>query len=167
MKITSSFILLFAILTFLSCKSDRLKTIVDAEQIAEEAIEDFENYRLKLNLEDSNVLEFPSPVELAANYKKSGMKYIPGITNPSHQFENYEIKTDTIGDYKRTIALWTDKESPNISSVNFEPINKEINSNELSIGIKSNMEFDKDELKVIFERSRGYFRGVVLGFFTR
>jgi hypothetical protein len=68
-----------------------------------------------------------------------------------NQFENYEIKTDTIGDYKRTIALWTDKESPNISSVNFEPINKEINSNELSIGIKSNMEFDKDELKVIFE----------------
>jgi hypothetical protein len=68
-----------------------------------------------------------------------------------NQFQNYELKTDTIGDYKRTIALWTDIENPNISSVNFEPINKETDSNELSIGIKSNMEFNKDELIAIFE----------------
>jgi hypothetical protein len=67
------------------------------------------------------------------------------------QFKNYELKTDTIGEYNRTIALWTDKENPNISSVNFEPINRELNNNELSIGIKSNMEFDKNELKAIFE----------------
>ena len=70
------------------------------------------------------------------------------------QFEFYELKTDTIGKYKRTIALWTDKKNPNISSVNFEPINKETDNNELSIGIKSNMEFDKDELKSIFESVR-------------
>jgi len=67
-----------------------------------------------------------------------------------NQFKNYELKTDTIGDYKRTIAIWTDKENPNISSVNFEPINNVLNSNKLSIGVKSNMEFDEDELKRIF-----------------
>lgn len=67
------------------------------------------------------------------------------------QFKNYELKIDTISGYKRTIALWTDKESSNISSVNFESINKELNSNKLSIGIKSNMEFNKNQLKAIFE----------------
>jgi len=37
-----------------------------------------------------------------------------------------KLKTDTIGKYKRTIALWTDKKNQTISSVNFdEPINKE------------------------------------------
>ncbi|TCP21516.1 hypothetical protein EV195_1182 [Tenacibaculum skagerrakense] len=67
------------------------------------------------------------------------------------QFENYELTIDTIGNYIRTIALWNDKQNPNMSSVNFEPINKETDSNELFIGIKSNMEFDKSELKKIFK----------------
>lgn len=68
-----------------------------------------------------------------------------------NQFKNYKYKIDTIGDYKRTIAIWTNKENPNISSVYFEPINEKLNKNELSIGIKSNMEFDTDKLKAIFE----------------
>lgn len=66
---------------------------INADDLAQEAIEDFENYRLKLNLIDSHVLEFPSPVEMAANYKKSGMKYIPGITNPSKNYVAYETHT--------------------------------------------------------------------------
>lgn len=65
------------------------------------------------------------------------------------KFENYELTIDTIGNYKRTIALWKNKESPNISSVHFEPI-LDSSENELSIGIKSNMEFDKNELIKIF-----------------
>jgi hypothetical protein len=76
-----------------SCQGVKDKTNLDHDQIAEEAIEDFENYRLKLNLEDSNVLEFPSPVELASNYKNSGMKYIPGITNPYQNVLRYETHT--------------------------------------------------------------------------
>jgi len=67
-----------------------------------------------------------------------------------NKFNYYELNIDTIGNYKRTIVLWTDKESPNISSVNFEPINSDL-KNELSIGIKSDMGFDKYELKKIFE----------------
>ncbi|MEA1784886.1 hypothetical protein U1E44_02175 [Arenibacter sp. GZD96] len=66
------------------------------------------------------------------------------------QFENYELTIDTIGKHKRTISLWKDKENPNISSVNFKPIYGE-SKNELSIGIKSDMEFDKNELMKIFK----------------
>ena len=66
------------------------------------------------------------------------------------QFENYELTVDTIGNYKRTIAMWIDKQNPNVSSVNFEPIYGD-SENELSIGIKSDMEFDKNELKKIFK----------------
>jgi PBP1b-binding outer membrane lipoprotein LpoB len=67
------------------------------------------------------------------------------------QFECYQVNIDTIGSYKRTIALWTDKENPNISSVNFEPIYGNLN-NKLSIGIKSDNEFDVNELQEIFKK---------------
>jgi hypothetical protein len=80
-------------LSLVSCSGIKDNTNLDHDQIADEAIEDFEKYRLKLNLEDSNVLEFPSPVELATNYKKSGMKYIPGITNPYDKYLIYETHT--------------------------------------------------------------------------
>jgi hypothetical protein len=66
------------------------------------------------------------------------------------QFKYYELYIDTIGNYKRTIALWTNDKKPNISSVNLEPTNGD-SKNELSIGIKSDMEFDKNELKEIFK----------------
>ena len=66
------------------------------------------------------------------------------------KFKNYELTIDTIGNYKRTIALWKDKVNPNISSVHFEPI-FDNSKNELSIGIKSDMEFDKNELMKIFK----------------
>lgn len=66
------------------------------------------------------------------------------------QFKYYEFYIDTIGNYKRTIALWTNNKKPNISSINLEPTNGDL-KNELSIGIKSNMEFDKNELKEIFK----------------
>ncbi|MGB0390260.1 MAG: hypothetical protein ACPGD5_01740 [Salibacteraceae bacterium] len=82
-------------LLFSSCSSDSATSneVSNTEEIAEEAIEDFENYRLKLNLIDSHVLEFPSPVELAANYKNTGMKFIPGITNPAQNMFKYETQT--------------------------------------------------------------------------
>ncbi|MCD9586182.1 hypothetical protein [Tenacibaculum maritimum] len=66
------------------------------------------------------------------------------------QFKNYEFHIDTIGNYRRTIALWTNDKKPNISSINLEPINSDL-KNKLSIGIKSNMEFEKNELKEIFK----------------
>jgi len=66
------------------------------------------------------------------------------------KFENYELTIDTIGNYKRTIALWKDKVNPSISSVHFEPI-FDNSKNELSIGIKSDMEFDKNELMKVFK----------------
>jgi len=85
-------------------------------------------------------------------YDKAEFKIPFCIPNEERkQFENYELTIDTIGNYIRTIALWNDQHNPNISSVNFEPINKETDSNELFIGIKSNMEFDKSELKQIFK----------------
>lgn len=62
---------------------------IDHEAIAQEAIEDYENYRLKMNFADSNVLEFPSPIELARRYKNSGIEFIPGITNPPEKFSDY------------------------------------------------------------------------------
>lgn len=68
-----------------------------------------------------------------------------------NQFKYYELDIDTIGGYKRTIAIWTDKQHHNISSVHFEPIKAGTNANKLSIGIKSSMEFDKNQLKTIFE----------------
>ena len=66
------------------------------------------------------------------------------------KFENYELIIDTIGNYKRTIALWKDKINHNISSVHFEPIFGN-SKNELSIGIKSDMAFEKNELIRIFK----------------
>jgi len=68
----------------------------------------------------------------------------------TNKFKYYEFDVDTIQNYKRTIALWTAKENPNISSVNFEPINRD-SKNELSIGIKSDMGLKKSELKKMFE----------------
>lgn len=87
--------IIFGSFIFFSCSDDSAadNQVSNTEKIAEEAIEDFENYRLKLNLIDSHVLEFPSPVELAANYKNSGMKYIPGITNPAQNMFKYETQT--------------------------------------------------------------------------
>lgn len=62
---------------------------IDHDEIAQEAIEDYESYRLRINLMDSSVFEFPSPVELAQSYKASGIKFIPGITNPAENFDQY------------------------------------------------------------------------------
>ena len=38
-------------------------------------------------------LEFPSPVELAKNYKKTGIQFIPGLTNPAADYERYITNT--------------------------------------------------------------------------
>lgn len=92
-RITTGIIFLFSLSIFISCDDSDIPEGINTEEIAEEAIEDFENYRLKLNLEDSAVLEFPTPVEIATSYKKSGMRYIPGITNPSRNFITYETHT--------------------------------------------------------------------------
>ncbi|UTW62510.1 hypothetical protein KFE98_21345 [bacterium SCSIO 12741] len=97
MKKTTTIATLFTgliVFTLHSCQEDQQKGIsINEEEIAQEAIEDFENYRLKLNLVDSHYLEFPSPVELASNYKNSGIEYIPGITNPMDNFERYHTHT--------------------------------------------------------------------------
>lgn len=66
--------------------------------------------------------------------------------------QDFELDIDTIGNYIRTISIWKAKGSPNISSVEFAPIDNTANSIELSIGIKSNTEFDPAELKTIFQR---------------
>ena len=85
------------------------------------------------------------------NYDKVEFKIPFCIPDEEREkFENYELTIDTIGNYKRTIALWKNKENPNISSVNFKPIYGD-SKNELSIGIKSDMGFDQSELKIIFK----------------
>lgn len=76
-----------------SCSEDNSNEVVNQDVLAQEAIEDFENYRLKLTLLDSHKLEFPSPVELAQNYKKTGINFIPGITNPAKDHEKYITNT--------------------------------------------------------------------------
>lgn len=67
-----------------------------------------------------------------------------------YQFDNYKWEIDTIGSYKRTISLWTDKTTSNISSLHFEPITKELN-NSLTIEIDSNSQFNPEELNEIYK----------------
>ncbi len=82
----------FSALLF-GCDNTVEKAPVNEDQLAQEAIEDFENYRLKLTLLDSHKLEFPSPVELAQNYKNTGITFIPGLTNSANNYENYVTNT--------------------------------------------------------------------------
>lgn len=83
-------ILIISGLLFASCEQSMNKPdSIDHDEIAQEAIEDYESYRLRINLMDSSVFEFPSPVELAQSYKASGIKFIPGITNPAENFDQY------------------------------------------------------------------------------
>ena len=83
-------ILIISGLLFTSCEQSMNKPdSIDHDEIAQEAIEDYESYRLRINLMDSSVFEFPSPVELAQSYKASGIKFIPGITNPAENFDQY------------------------------------------------------------------------------
>ena len=77
----------------ISCVESVEVSNLNQEDIAQEAIEDFENYRLKLTMLDSHRLEFPSPVELAKNYKKTGIQFIPGLTNPAADYERYITNT--------------------------------------------------------------------------
>ena len=93
MRLTIFFLLSATVVVFYACDSHEVDYDVNTEGIAQEAIEDFENFKLKINLIDSQVLEFPSPIELAQNYKNSGMRFIPGITNPSFNFEKYDTHT--------------------------------------------------------------------------
>lgn len=83
-------ILIISGLLFASCEQSMNKPdSIDHDEIAQEAIEDYESYRLRINLMDSSVFEFPSPVELAQSYKASGIKFIPGITNPAENLDQY------------------------------------------------------------------------------
>ena len=85
------FFVLIVLALIQACENDTSTTEVEQiEDIAQEAIEDYENYRLKINLMDSSIFEFPSPVELAQSYKASGIRFIPGITNPPENYENYQ-----------------------------------------------------------------------------
>ena len=83
-----------------------------------------------------------------------GKEYLIPFCIPEEKkkrFKYCELHIDTIGNYKRTIALWTDKEITNRSNVNFEPLDKKEPNDKLFIGIRSNTEFNKEELKAIFE----------------
>ena len=99
MKKTVNYLLIFSLSVFGcggflgSCGDSVELASLNQEDIAQEAIEDFENYRLKLTLLDSHRLEFPSPVELAANYKNTGIQFIPGLTNPAADHERYITNT--------------------------------------------------------------------------
>ena len=93
MRLTTYLIISAFVGVLCSCDENNVDYEVNTEGIAQEAIEDFENFKLKINLIDSQVLEFPSPIELAQNYKNSGMRFIPGITNPSFNFEKYNTHT--------------------------------------------------------------------------
>ena len=79
MKKFANFLVIFSLSVFslgillISCGESVEVSNLNQEDIAQEAIEDFENYRLKLTLLDSHRLEFPSPVELAKNYKETGI----------------------------------------------------------------------------------------------
>lgn len=66
---------------------------IDHNELAQKAIEDYESYRLRLNLQDSHQLEFPSPVELAKSYKGSGIEFIPGLANSAKNSERYITNT--------------------------------------------------------------------------
>ena len=107
-------------------------------------------------LSDSKATEnnFKGNCEFCYSLEFEGKEYNVPFCIPKkelEQFTYYQINIDTIGSYKRTIAIWTDKENPNISSVNFEPIYGNLN-NKLSIGFKSNDEFDTNELREIFKK---------------
>lgn len=99
MKKFANFLVIFSLSVFslgillISCGESVEVTNLNQEDIAQEAIEDFENYRLKLTLLDSHRLEFPSPVELAKNYKETGIQFIPGLTNPASDHERYITNT--------------------------------------------------------------------------
>jgi hypothetical protein len=99
MKKFINFLVVFSISVFslgvllISCGESVEVSNLNQEDIAQEAIEDFENYRLKLTMLDSHRLEFPSPVELAKNYKKTGIQFIPGLTNPASDYERYITNT--------------------------------------------------------------------------
>lgn len=107
-------------------------------------------------LSDSTATEnnFKGNCEFYYSLEFEGKEYNVRFCIPKkelEQFTYYQINIDTIGSYKRTIALWGDKENPNISSVHFEPIYGNLN-NQLSIEIKSNDEFDTNELREIFKK---------------
>ena len=99
MKKFINFLVVFSLSVFslgvllISCVESVEVSNLNQEDIAQEAIEDFENYRLKLTMLDSHRLEFPSPVELAKNYKKTGIQFIPGLTNPAADYERYITNT--------------------------------------------------------------------------
>ena len=99
MKKFINFLVVFSISVFslgvllISCGESVEVSNLNQEDIAQEAIEDFENYRLKLTMLDRHRLEFPSPVELAKNYKKTGIQFIPGLTNPAADYERYITNT--------------------------------------------------------------------------
>lgn len=85
--------IIFLLGILISCDNTDEEPVINQEDIAQEAIEDFENYRLRLTLLDSHKLEFPSPVELAQNYKNTGIQFIPGLTNAASNHEKYITNT--------------------------------------------------------------------------
>lgn len=74
-------------------------------------------------------------------------------------FNGYTLTIDTLGNYKRTIALWDSKVNAvtsknGTSSVHFENLDKDPSISKLSIVVNPNHEFSDNELKTIFKSVR-------------
>ncbi len=67
-------------------------------------------------------------------------KYKIPFCTPQENLDNfkyYDIKIDTINNYKRTLSIWKNESIEKFSSVNLVPIHSDLNNNELWIGIKT------------------------------
>lgn len=130
---------------------ENLKGKINPREIVKK-IKNLSLYKLSDSIATHN--NFRDNCEFYYSFEFEGKEYNVPFCIPKkelEQFAYYQVNIDTVGSYKRTIALWKDKENPNISSVHFEPIYGNLN-NQLSIEIKSNDEFDANELREIFKK---------------
>lgn len=77
---------------------------------------------------------------------------IPFFAYEKHldDIKEYEIKIDTINNYKRTVSIWKDKSIEKYSSLNLIPLNRDSYNNHLWIGINSNTKLSKETIERIF-----------------
>jgi len=66
-------------------------------------------------------------------------------------FKYYEIKTDTIDNYQRTISIWKNKNMKKYSSVNLVPLNDDPYKMELWVGINTNGKLKIEKIREILE----------------
>ncbi|WP_103068461.1 hypothetical protein [Aquimarina sediminis] len=76
---------------------------------------------------------------------------LPISKKESDDFEYYEIKTDTINNYQRTIAIWKNKNVENYSSVNLVPLHNDPYKKELWVGINTDKKMSTKQIREILE----------------